>query len=110
MTDACRSGIYSAMDPSQARNPAALPDSSPEKQSELKLNVGIGTIGTILSLFVTVIFIAVIDQLILGIVFAVVTVVSAAITLYVLGRKRRGAAAAAGAGSEASSGSEAAAR
>ena len=39
------------MDPALARNPAALPDSSPEKQSELKLNVGIGVIGTILSLF-----------------------------------------------------------
>jgi hypothetical protein len=89
------------MDPSQARNPAALPDSSPEKQSELKLNVGIGVIGTILSLFVTIVFILVIDELVLGIVFAVVTVVAAAITLYVYGRKRRGAAAAAQSGSEA---------
>jgi cbb3-type cytochrome oxidase subunit 3 len=97
------------MDASQARNPAALPDSSPEKQSELKLNVGIGTIGTILSLFVTIVFIAVIDELVLGIVFAVVTVVSAAITLYVFNRKRRGAAAAARSESEASSGTAAAA-
>jgi hypothetical protein len=97
VTPALRSGIYSAMDPSLARNPAALPDSSPEKQSELKLNVGIGVIGTILSLFVTIVFILVIDEMILGIVFGVVTIVSAAITLYVLGRKRRGAAAAAGA-------------
>lgn len=80
------------MDPSLARNPSAMPDSSPEKQSELKLNVGIGTIGTVLSLFVTIVFFAVIDEVILGIVFAVVTIVSAAITLYVLGRKRRGAA------------------
>jgi hypothetical protein len=86
------------MDPSQARNPTALPDSSPEKQSELKLNVGIGTLGTVLSLFVTIVFFTVIDEMILGIVFAVVTVVSAAITLYVLGRKRRGAAEAAAAG------------
>ena len=109
MTPALRSGIYSAMDPSLARNPAALPDSSPEKQSELKLNVGIGIIGTILSLFVTVVFIAVIDELILGIVFAVVTVVSAIITMYVLRRLRRGQAASAGSGSESSSGSEAAA-
>ena len=89
------------MDPSLARNPAALPDSSPEKQSELKLNVGIGTIGTILSLFVTIVFIAVIDELVLGIVFAVVTIASALITLYVLRRKRRGAAAAATSGTEA---------
>jgi hypothetical protein len=109
VTDDSGSGIYSAMDPSQARNPAALPDSSPEKQSELKLNVGIGIIGTILSLFVTVVFIAVIDELILGIVFAVVTVVSAIITMYVLRRLRRGQAASAGSGSESSSGSEAAA-
>ncbi|HEY2221123.1 hypothetical protein [Actinomycetospora sp.] len=79
------------MDPSQARNPSALPDSTPEKQSELKLNVGIGTIGTVLSLFVTIVFFLVIDEVILGIVFAVVTVASAAITLYVLGRMRRGA-------------------
>ncbi len=79
------------MDPTQARNPAALPDSTPEKQSELKLNVGIGTMGTILSLFVTIVFLAVIDELVLGIVFGVITIVSAAITLYVLGRKRRGA-------------------
>ncbi|NMO91993.1 hypothetical protein [Actinomycetospora sp. TBRC 11914] len=96
------------MDPSQARNPSALPDSSPEKQSELKLNAGIGIIGTILSLFVTVVFIAVIDELVLGIVFAVVTIVSAAITLYVLGRKRRGAAAAARSDSATSSGTAAA--
>jgi cbb3-type cytochrome oxidase subunit 3 len=94
------------MDPSQARNPAALPDSSPEKQSELKLNVGIGVIGTILSLFVTIVFILVIDELVLGIVFAVVTVVAAAITLYVFNRKRRGAAAAAQSGSEAPVGAE----
>lgn len=79
------------MDPSLARNPAALPDSSPEKQRELKLNVGIGILGTLLSLFVTIVFFLIIDELILGIVFAVVTIVSAAITLYVLGRKRRGA-------------------
>ena len=109
MTDDLRSGIYSAMDPSQARNPAALPDSSPEKQSELKLNVGIGIIGTILSLFVTVVFIAVIDELILGIVFAVVTVVSAIITMYVFRRLRRGRSASTGTGSESASGSEAAA-
>ncbi len=89
------------MDPSLARNPAALPDSSPEKQSELKLNVGIGTIGTILSLFVTIVFIAVIDELVLGIVFAVVTIASALITLYVLRRMRRGAQAAATSGTEA---------
>jgi hypothetical protein len=108
VTDDGRSGIYSAMDPSQARNPAALPDSTPEKQSELKLNVGIGIIGTILSLFVTIVFILVIDEVILGIVFAVVTVVSAAITLYVLRRLRRGGAAAGGSGTEeTSSGSEA---
>jgi hypothetical protein len=80
------------MDPSLARNPSALPDSSPQKQSELKLNAGIGIIGTVLSLFVTIVFFGVIDEPILGIVFAVVTVVSAVITLYVLGRKRRGAA------------------
>ena len=94
------------MDPSLARNPAALPDSSPEKQSELKLNVGIGTIGTILSLFVTIVFIAVIDEVVLGIVFAVVTIAAAVITLYVLRRKRRGAAEAAKSGTE--SGTEAA--
>ncbi|MCD2193006.1 hypothetical protein LQ327_06335 [Actinomycetospora endophytica] len=89
------------MDPSQARNPSALPDSSPQKQSELKLNAGIGIIGTVLSLFVTVVFFAVIDEPILGIVFAVVMVVSAVITLYVIGRMRRGAAEAAKSGTEA---------
>jgi hypothetical protein len=79
------------MDPALARDPSRLPDSSPEKQSELKLNVGIGVIGTILSLFVTIVFLAVIDVIALGILFAVVTVVAAVITFYVYGRMRRGA-------------------
>jgi hypothetical protein len=70
------------------RNPAAEPDSSPEKQSELKLNVGIGTIGTILSVGVTIIFILLLDELVLGIVFAVVAVVSLLITLRVAARLR----------------------
>lgn len=71
------------------RNPAAAPDSSPGKQSELKLNVGIGTLGTILSFACAVIFIVVLEELVLGIVFAVVGVVALVITLYVYGRLRR---------------------
>jgi drug/metabolite transporter (DMT)-like permease len=73
----------------QARNPAADPDHSPEKQSELKLNVGIGTIGTILSIGVAVIFFFIEHNVILGIVFAVVALVSLAITLYAAQRKRK---------------------
>lgn len=77
----------------RARNPAAEPDSSPEKQSELKLNVGIGTLGTILSIGVTIIFFVLLDELILGIVFAVIALVSLAITLRVAARLRAGRAA-----------------
>ncbi|WP_433784346.1 hypothetical protein ACQPX6_29475 [Actinomycetospora sp. CA-101289] len=73
----------------QARNPAADPDDSPEKQSELKLNVGIGIIGTILSVGVAVIFFFVEHDTILGIVFAVVALISLAVTLYAAQRKRK---------------------
>lgn len=76
------------MDPSLARDPSAMPDSSPEKQSELKLNVGIGALGTLLSLFVTVVFVAVIDELVLGILFGVVTLVSLVLTLRFRARLR----------------------
>ena len=76
------------MDPSQARNPTALPDSSPEKQSELKLNVGIGVLGTALSVGVALIFFFVLEDIVLGIVFAVVALVALAITLRVASRKR----------------------
>jgi len=76
------------------RNPAAEPDSSPGKQSELKLNVGIGIIGTILSLFSTVIFFLVIEEPILGAVFAVVTVGAAVLTARFYGRLKKGRAAA----------------
>jgi Flp pilus assembly protein TadB len=72
-----------------ARNPAADPDHAPEKQSELKLNVGIGTIGTILSIGVALIFFLVEHSVVLGIVFVVVAVVAGAITLYAAQRKRR---------------------
>ena len=72
------------------RDPTREPDTSPEKQSELKLNVGIGIIGTILSLFVAVVFLFVIDELVLGIVFVVVALASAAITARVYGRLKRG--------------------
>jgi len=73
----------------QARNPAADPDHSPGKQSELKLNVGIGIIGTILSVGVAVIFFFVEHSVVLGSVFAVVALVSLAITLYAAQRKRK---------------------
>jgi len=73
----------------RARNPAADPDHAPEKQRELKLNVGIGTIGTILSIGVAVIFFFVEHNVVLGIVFAVVALVSLAITLYAAQRKRK---------------------
>jgi hypothetical protein len=72
----------------QARNPAADPDDAPEKQSELKLNAGIGTIGTILSLAVAVIFFFVEENIPLGIVFVVVALVSGAITARVIQRRR----------------------
>lgn len=72
------------------RNPAAEPDTSPSKQSELKLNVGIGILGTVLSLFSAVIFFVIEEQLILGIVFVVVALVAAAITARVYGRLKKG--------------------
>lgn len=74
----------------QVRNPAADPDTSPEKQSELKLNVGIGVLGTILSAAVAVVFFLVLEEHLFGIVFAVVALVSAAITVYAFVRRRRG--------------------
>jgi hypothetical protein len=73
----------------KARNPAADPDHAPEKQSELKLNVGIGIIGTILSVGVAVIFFFVEHSVVLGIVFAVVALISLAVTLYAAQRKRK---------------------
>jgi flagellar basal body-associated protein FliL len=72
----------------QARNPAADPDHAPEKQSELKLNVGIGVLGTALSIGVALIFFFVLEDIVLGIVFAVVALVALAITLRVASRKR----------------------
>ena len=72
----------------QARNPAADPDDAPEKQSELKLNAGIGIIGTILSLAVAVIFFFVEENIPLGIVFVVVALVAGAITARVIQRRR----------------------
>lgn len=74
----------------RVRNPAAEPDTSPAKQSELKLNAGIGTLGTILSIACAVIFILVLDEILLGILFGVVALISLTITLYVVGRRRRG--------------------
>jgi hypothetical protein len=65
----------------RVRNPAADPDSSPDKQSELKLNVGIGILGTILSIGVTLIFFLYEHSVVLGIVFAVVALVSLVLTL-----------------------------
>jgi undecaprenyl pyrophosphate phosphatase UppP len=73
----------------QARNPAADPDHSPEKQSELKLNVGIGVIGTILSVGVAVIFFTVEHSVLLGSIFVVVALVALAVTLYAAQRKRK---------------------
>ena len=72
------------------RNPAAEPDTSPEKQSELKLNVGIGILGTVLSLFSAVIFYLVIEEHILGILFAVVTLGAAALTARFYRRLQKG--------------------
>lgn len=72
----------------QARNPAADPDHAPEKQSELKLNAGIGLIGTVLSLAVAVIFFLVLDEIVLGIVFVVIALVAGAITARVFQRQR----------------------
>ena len=81
------------------RNPAAEPDTSPEKQSELKLNVGIGILGTILSIFSAVIFVLVEEELILGIVFGVVALAAAVITARVYGRLRKGRSSAGSSGS-----------
>lgn len=75
----------------RARNPAADPDHTPGKQSELKLNVGIGILGTILSIGVAVIFFFIEHSVVLGTVFAVVALVSLAITLYAAQRKRKAA-------------------
>ena len=74
----------------QVRNPAADPDTSAEKQSELKLNVGIGVIGTILSVAVAVIFFLVLEETVLAIVFLVVALVAAGVTAYAFVRRRRG--------------------
>lgn len=68
------------------RNPVNAPDSTPGKQSELKLNVGIGILGTILSVACAVIFFLILEEPLLGIAFIVVALVSAVITLYVRGR------------------------
>jgi uncharacterized membrane protein len=76
----------------RVRNPAADPDSSPEKQSELKLNIGIGILGTILSIGVTLIFFLYEHDIVLGIVFAVVALVSLLITLRFVRRRRAGQA------------------
>jgi len=73
----------------RARNPAADPDHTPGKQSELKLNIGIGIIGTILSVGVALIFFFIEHMVVLGIVFAVVALVSLLITLYAAQRKRK---------------------
>jgi hypothetical protein len=72
----------------QARNPAADPDHAPEKQSELKLNAGIGVIGTVLSIGVAVIFFFIEHNIVLGIVFVVVALISGAITARVIQRRR----------------------
>ena len=74
------------------RNPAAEPDTSPEKQSELKLNVGIGIIGTILSLFSAVIFFYPVEEYILAIIFVVVTIGAAALTARFYSRLKKGRA------------------
>ena len=68
------------------RNPVTAPDSSPGKQSELKLNLGIGILGTILSLGCALIFFLLLGELVLGVVFVVVAVVSLLITLRVRAR------------------------
>lgn len=86
------------MDPALARNPAAAPDTSPEKQSELKLNVGIGIIGTILSLFSAIIFFTPVDEPILSIIFLVVTIVAAAVTFRFYGRLKKARANSSGSG------------
>ena len=78
------------------RNPAAEPDSSPSKQSELKLNVGIGIIGTVLSLFSAVIFFFVEEQIVLGIVFVLVTIGAAVLTMRFRARLKKGREAASG--------------
>ena len=71
------------------RDPTSAPDTSAEKQSELKLNVGIGVLGTILSVFSAVIFFFIEHVMVLGIVFVVVALASAAITTRVYGRLKR---------------------
>lgn len=77
-------------DPPPGRGPVNASDAAPSKQRELKLNVGIGVIGTILSVAVALIFFLILDEIELGIVFAVVAVVSAAVTAYAFLRRRRG--------------------
>ena len=72
----------------QTRPGAAEPDDAPDKQRELKLNTGIGVLGTVLSVAVALIFFLVLDEVVLGVVFVVVALVALGITLRAAQRKR----------------------
>lgn len=68
--------------------PTRLPDSAPDKQSELKLNIGIAIIAAVLCFFVTAVFVL-LHSLAPAIAFAVVGLVCLGILARALHRRRR---------------------
>lgn len=84
-------------DPSpEVPRPADDPDTVPGKQRELKLNVGIGIVGTVLSAAVAVVFFLVLDEPVLGVVFVVVAVLAAAAVARAAQRRSRARSTASG--------------
>lgn len=69
--------------------PADDPDTTTGKQRELKLNVGIGIVGTVLSAAVALIFFLVLEELVLGVVFVVVALIAAGAVARAAQRKSR---------------------
>lgn len=69
-------------------SPTQQPDSAPEKQSELKLNIGIAIVATVLCFFVTGVFVL-LHSLAPAIAFAVVGLVCLGILARARHRQRR---------------------
>lgn len=69
-------------------SPTQLPDSAPDKQSELKLNAGIAIIAAVLCFFVTGIFVWM-HTLPPAIAFAVIGLICLGILARALHRRRR---------------------
>lgn len=63
--------------------------STPDGQRALRLHAGIGAVATVLSLFVTMVFFW-LGQPVLAVVFAVVTLLSAAALVWALRRRAAG--------------------